>query len=240
MKRSQQVKVTAGSTAAARLRPQEDVLDTDLATTIERVTSALLSINKVYLTLAFETSGMTATRFAEEVIVPVLDQIGDRWQRGDLSLAQVYMSGRLCEALLDEIATTNPEEIKEFGVAVAVLEDFHVLGKRIVCSVLHTAGYSFKDYGPISLEELVEKVQNDNIRILLVSTLMLNSALRVQQLKEHFTSRGMDVKLIVGGAPFRFDPNLWREVGADATSPTASGVVKTLRTLTKEVPHGNV
>ena len=215
-------------------------MDTDIPLSIERVTSALLSINKVYLKLAFETSGMNANHFAERVIVPVLDQIGERWQQGELALAQVYMSGRLCESLLDEISTTHPDEIKDFGVAIAVLEDFHVLGKRIVCSVLNTAGYAFRDYGPISLDDLVEKVQHDKIRILLVSTLMLNSALRVKLLKERLTAVGMDVKIIVGGAPFRFDPNLWCEVGADATSLTASGVVKTLQQLTKEVPHGNV
>lgn len=215
-------------------------MEKNISTAIVRVTSALLSINKVYLKLAYETSEMSASSFSEEVIVPVLDKIGERWQSGELSLAQVYMGGRLCEALLDEISTTKPEEIQDYGIAVAVLEDFHVLGKRIVCSVLHAAGFGFKDYGPIALDELVDKVQNENIRILLVSTLMLNSALRVKQLKESFVSRDMDVKLVVGGAPFRFDPELWREVGADATSPTASGVLKTLRSLTGEVQHGNV
>ena len=214
-------------------------MDRDISIAIERVTSALLTVNKVYLKLAYETSGMCASTFSEEVIVPVLDGIGERWQRGELSLAQVYMGGRLCEALLDEISATNPGERKDHGIAIAVLEDFHVLGKRIVCSVLHTAGYKFKDYGPISLDDLVEKVQNDEIRILLVSTLMLNSALRVKQLKESLVSRGLDVKLVVGGAPFRFDPNLWSEVGADATSLTASGVTQILQNLTREVPHGN-
>ncbi len=215
-------------------------MESTIATAIGRVTSALLSVNKFYLKLAYETSEMDASRFSEEVIVPVLDKIGERWQSGELSLAQVYMGGRLCEALLDEISINKPEEAKDYGIAVAVLEDFHVLGKRIVCSVLHTAGYGFKDYGPIALETLVEKVQNDKIRILLVSTLMLNSALRVKQLKETLVSRGMDVKLVVGGAPFRFDPELWREVTADATSPTASGVLKTLRSLTGEVQHGTM
>lgn len=217
-----------------------NLLGNNIVTAIERATSALLSVNKLYLKLAYETSELSASRFSEEVVVPVLDQIGERWQQGELSLAQVYMGGRLCEALLDEISSGNPQEIKEVGLAIAVLEDFHVLGKRIVCSVLHTAGYGFKDYGPITLEDLVEKVQRDNIRILLVSTLMLNSALRVRQLREKLASRGMAVKLVVGGAPFRFDPNLWSEIGADATSPTASGVVGIIKNLTAEDQHGIV
>lgn len=207
---------------------------------IQHVTAALLSINKVNLKLLYESSGMSANRFAEDIIVPVLDNIGARWQSGELALAQVYMSGRICEALLDEISSRSPQDMKEYGVAVAVLEDFHVLGKRIVCSVLTTAGYLYKDYGPISLDNLVEKVQSDSIQILLVSTLMLNSALRVKLLKEALLSKGMDVKLVVGGAPFRFDPDLWREVGADATSSTASGVVTILKSMTGEGRNGIV
>lgn len=210
------------------------------AISIERVTTALLSINKVSLMLAFETSGMEATRFAEEVLVPVLDQIGDRWQRGELSLSQVYMSGRMCEKLLEDISATNPGHMKDHGIAVAVLEDFHLLGKRIVCSVLHAAGYLFKDYGPIGLDELVAKVREDKIRILLVSTLMLSSALRVKLLRERLSALGLEVKLVVGGAPFRFDPNLWQEVCADATSVSASGVAAILNNLITEVTNDNV
>jgi len=212
-------------------------LDTNHETTIECVTSALLSVNKVSLTMAYEGSGMEGTDFAEQILVPVLEQIGNRWQLGELSLAQVYMSGRMCETLIEGFSHDTAVKPQDHGIAVAVLEDFHVLGKRIVCSVLLAGGYAFTDYGPISLENLTENVQNDNIRILLVSTLMLSSALRVKLLKESFVSRGMDVKLVVGGAPFRFDPNLWYEVGADATCPTASGVSAILRSYISEDPY---
>jgi methanogenic corrinoid protein MtbC1 len=212
-------------------------LNSDTTTAIERVTSAILSVNYLYLKLAYETSGIEADRFAEEVLVPALDTIGERWEHGDLSLAQVYMSGRMCERLLDENGGVRPEAERDHAMAVAILEDFHVLGKRIVCSVLHAVGYRFKDYGPISLDDLVEKVISDKIRILLVSTLMLSSALRVKLLRERLAALDWHVSIIVGGAPFRFDPNLWREVGADATSNTASGVAAVLHRIISEAPH---
>jgi methanogenic corrinoid protein MtbC1 len=215
-------------------------MESDRVTTIERVASALLSINNVYLKLAYESSGMEPNRFAEEVLVPVLDTFGDRWQNGELSLAQVYMSGRMCERLLDEYPPIRPVQEQRCNLAIAVLEDFHVLGKRIVCSVMNASGYEYKDYGPISLDDLVEKVRADSIRILLVSTLMLSSALRIKLLKERLNELGMDVKVIVGGAPFRFDPNLWCEVGADATSSTATGVVSILNRMIAEAPHDNL
>ncbi|WP_373507819.1 B12-binding domain-containing protein [Thiocapsa sp.] len=32
----------------------------------------------------------------ERLVVPSLERIGDLWERGEVSLSQVYMSGRLC------------------------------------------------------------------------------------------------------------------------------------------------
>lgn len=205
---------------------------------VEGITQALLSVDYLSLKRSFDVSGLPAPRFAEEFLVPVLDSVGERWQKGDLSLSQVYMSGRMCEQLMDQYVRGSKEELKEHGIGIAVLEDFHLLGKRIVCSVLHAAGFGFVDYGPASLNALVEKVQKDNIRILLVSTLMLSSALRVKLLRQMLAERSLEVTILVGGAPFRFDPALWQEVGAHGTSPTASGVIALLNSLTGEVNHG--
>ncbi len=52
---------------------------------------------------------------------------------------------------------------------------------------------------------------------------MLPSALKIKELKDKLEN--MDVKIIVGGAPFRFDDQLWREVGADAMCKNASEAV---------------
>ncbi len=124
-------------------------------------------------------------------------------------------------------------------MAVATLEDSHLLGKRLLSSVLRSSGYHFHDYGQQNLENLVSKVQFDGIRILLVSTLMLSSALRVKELRRRLDKQGLQVKIVVGGAPFRFDQALWREVGADATSPTATGALAIVRRLADEVRHEN-
>lgn len=204
-----------------------------------RAISCLLSLNRISLQLTFENSGLDILGFAEKVMVPVLDILGNRWQQGELSLAQVYMASRLCEQLMDETVSANQIIPEEHGIAIAVLEDFHVLGKRLVTSVLKASGYGFVDYGQQSLDDLFERTMADNVKILLVSTLMLDSALRIKILKERFKGAGNEVKIVVGGAPFRFDPGLYLEVGADATSKTASGVVAILDNLTgREACHG--
>jgi len=198
----------------------------------DRLEQALLQLNGSRIRALVNESGLAPVRFAEEVMAPTLDRIGAKWGEGKLSLSQVYMSGRACEQLLDELLplpppdTTHPPKL-----AVVVFEDFHPLGKRILCSILRAGGYHFADYGLLRLDELIDRLLQDGIEILMVSTLMLSSALRIRTLREKCSELGLNVKIIVGGAPFRLDPDLWREVGADASSPTASGIIPLLQKI---------
>jgi len=117
----------------------------------------------------------------EKLIVPVLEKIGDDWDSGRVALSQVYMSGRLCEDLMGRIFQT--EVVTRPGnqprQAIAVLHDYHMLGKRIVYSILRTSGFHLIDYGRLDVDELVERVITDQVTVILISTLMLPSALKV-------------------------------------------------------------
>ncbi len=73
---------------------------------------------------------------------------------------------------------------------------------------------------------LVDRVKEDRIKILLLSVLMLPSAIRIKEVTDNLKRDNIDIKIIVGGAPFRFDNNLWKEVGADATGIAASDAVR--------------
>jgi methanogenic corrinoid protein MtbC1 len=162
----------------------------------------------------------------ERIIVPVLERMGQDWESGSVALSQVYMCGRICEELVDAILPpASPDRRHQPKMAITVLEDYHLLGKRIVYSTLRASGYELLDYGRSEAAELTERVQREGIELLLISALMLPSALRVKQVTAGLKAAGAGVKVVVGGAPFRFDRQLWQEVGADATSPNASGVV---------------
>jgi methanogenic corrinoid protein MtbC1 len=62
--------------------------------------------------------------------------------------------------------------------------------------------------------------------------LMLRAVKQVPLLVAGLRARGSTAKVIVGGAPFRLDTDLWRSVGADAGAIKASeapGLVAELR-----------
>ena len=116
-------------------------------------------------------------------------------------------------------------------MAIAVLEDYHLLGKRIVYSTLRAGGFDLLDYGRAEVDELVNRIRRDGIEVLLVSTLMLPSALRVKDVRTKLDDAGEKVKIVVGGAPFRLDDQLWKEVYADAVGKNASEAVEIVKTI---------
>ncbi len=174
-------------------------------------------------------------QIVSELVTNALENIGKYWEEGKVALSQVYMSGIICEELIDKlIPTFNINQNNNPVAAIAVFEDFHVLGKRIIYSTLRAGGFNIIDLGNgLNAEDIVKNVKEKNIKILLLSVLMLPSALKIKQLKVLLT--GMDVKVIVGGAPFRFDDKLWIEVGADATGKDPSETLKIITKLVGEI-----
>jgi methanogenic corrinoid protein MtbC1 len=61
---------------------------------------------------------------------------------------------------------------------------------------------------------------------------MLPSALQVREVRAGLWAAGANVRVIVGGAPFRLDTQLWREVGADAMGRNAAEAIELVRRFT--------
>ena len=179
---------------------------------------------------ALET--LTPIQAVEQLVVPALEQIGVAWHSGQLALSQVYMSGRFCESLVDGVLPpSDPDRKHQPRSAIVVLSDYHDLGKRIVYSVMRASGFELFDYGRLDVDQLIEKTISDHIRILMISVLILPSALKVKQVCRGLKQSGSDVKVVVGGAPFLFDAQLWQEVGADAMGNSASEAVAIVKRL---------
>ncbi len=168
-----------------------------------------------------------SNKFIDEILVEVLSIIGDKWDKGILSLSQVYLSSKICEELIANYVSTLKTSSKNDGrIGIVTLEDHHILGKRIVSSTLFSCGFNLVDYGQgISAEEMVDIIIKDKPEILLISVLMYPSALRVKKLRDELVKKDINIKILVGGAPFNFDKDLWAGVGADAMGRNASDAI---------------
>ncbi|MES9829436.1 MAG: cobalamin-dependent protein [Candidatus Thiodiazotropha sp.] len=196
---------------------------------IDTFEQALLSLDKVKADALFdsELQHSSPMELVENLVVPALANIGRSWQEGGVALSQIYMSGRFCEEIVDRaLPPSDPDRKHQPRSAIVVLNDFHLLGKRIVYSVMRASGFDIFDYGRMEIDGLVSRVKADDLRVLLVSVLMLPSALRIRDFRTALDAEGLDVKILVGGAPFLFDSQLWEDVGADAMGATASDAVR--------------
>lgn len=200
---------------------------------------ALLLLDRIkikdILTKEFEIDD-NFIRTLERIIVPAMENIGNKWESGEIALSQIYMSGKLCEEIVDEmIPNTATKRVDDPNLALVVFQDHHILGKMMVYTFLRASGYDVIDYGcQNNIDEIIEKLKQDKIKILLISVLMLNSALHIKELTSKIKEEKLDIKVVVGGAPFRFDNKLYKEIKADAMATNASQVIDIIKDL-KEI-----
>ena len=209
-------------------------------TTMRRFLDALLAMDAVEARGIIDAQSRKGLPFSviEGLIVPALEAIGAGWEDGTIALSQVYMCGRICEDLVDALLPAgDPLRLGQPRTAIVVLEDHHILGKRVVHAALRAGGYDPIDYGHgVRAEDLVRMVLQDGVEVLLISTLMLRSALRVKDVTAALRGAGRRVHVAVGGAPFLLDGELWKDVGADGMGRTASDALAILRRFAEARP----
>ncbi|MBI9013136.1 MAG: cobalamin-dependent protein [Clostridiales bacterium] len=190
----------------------------------EKFKKALLELNRLEVTSILEQvkGYQDKTNFVEDILVPVLEEIGDGWEDGTVALSQVYISGRICEELIEVLyPQTHDEANDKPTIAIVTYDDFHPLGKKIVYSTLKASGVYLLDYGfGVDDQELIKRIERDNIEILIMSVLMLPTVFKIKDFKNKLRASGLDTKILVGGAPFRFDSELWKMLEVDAMART--------------------
>jgi len=204
---------------------------------VEAFSAALQDLDRVRADTLFlgALAQGTPIQAVEQLVVPALQHIGHAWDDGSVALSQVYMAGRFCEALVERVLPpSDPDRKHQPRSAIVALNDHHLLGKRIVYAQMRASGFELFDYGRMEVPELVARVQADRVRVLLVSVLMLPSALQVRDLRAALDAAGQPVRIVVGGAPFSLDEKLWREVGADAMGRHAADAARIVQAWMEE------
>jgi 5-methyltetrahydrofolate--homocysteine methyltransferase len=119
--------------------------------------------------------------------------------------------------------------------------DFHGLGKKIVIGCLRARMFEVTDLGiNVAPECFVDEAVSVGAEVIAISSMMVHTATgeygakRVRQLLQE---RGLDgrIRIIVGGAPYRFHDTLFREVGADAWADSAAEAPAVVARLVQEV-----
>lgn len=191
-------------------------------------------------------AGVPAKRILLNVVSAAMDQVGDLQANQEITLSEVFVMARISDSAIDRllrvvhfrVSRPYSDNSEEISVIVGSAEgDYHSLGRKIVCSFLRMAGFQVTDLGVnVSAEKFVDRAEAQNAPVICVSALLLHTAENITKIRELLCERGLEnrIKLVVGGAVFNFDRELYHMVGADATAVNAPGAVAVVRSLLGE------
>ena len=154
------------------------------------------------------TRELLASRDALEVIdgcfIPVLDEVGAKFERGELFLPQLMASAEAVKVGFDTVKACVPAgaaQDKGDIVLATVKGDIHDIGKNIVKMLLENYGYRVHDLGrDVAPEAVLECVQTTGARLVGLSALMTTTVRSMEQTVELLHREAPGVKVMVGGA----------------------------------------
>ncbi|HPF69190.1 MAG TPA: cobalamin-dependent protein [Candidatus Krumholzibacteria bacterium] len=187
--------------------------------------------------------GVDAEAIVFGVVVPSIERYLAEAAANQVSLAQHYLAaqiaGEVVEAMLPRFRTA-PDCLGRVVIGTS-LGDFHGLGKRIVGGCLKAHMFAVTDLGlNVSPAAFVDAAVAQAAHVIAISSMMVHTArgdggcLGVRRI---LAERGLEdtIRVIVGGAPYRFDPRLYRQVGADAWAENGLAAAGVVRELLQEV-----
>ena len=168
--------------------------------------------------------GLSAEDIVFRVVIPAVEEMMSSITKDpDANLAQHFMTAQIAaevtEKMLEKFA--YPPEIIGRVVIGTAAGDMHSLGKRIVMGCLKALMVEVKDLGVnVPAEKFVDVAVENDAQVIAISAMMVHTASGEngsRKVRQILRERGLEdrIKIVVGGAPYRFDSELYKTVGAD-------------------------
>ena len=136
-------------------------------------------------------------------IVPTLETVGERYERGELFLPQLMASAEAVKAAFTVINRRLPQGAESKGTILlaTVKGDIHDIGKNIVRMLLENYGYRIVDLGrDVTPEAVVEAAAREGAPLIGLSSLMTTTAQNIALTIRALREAGVKAKVMVGGA----------------------------------------
>lgn len=188
--------------------------------------------------------GVTPEEVVFGVVLPAMDlMIKAISENMDANLAQHFMTAQIADTVTAEMVARFKQAPEVVGTVIigTAQGDMHSLGKRIVSGCLKARMIDVKDLGVnVAPEQFVDAAVAENAEVIAISAMMTHTArgengcLAVRRILKE---RGLEgkIKIIVGGAPYRFDEQLYQAVQADAWAIDGVTAGRVITDLIKEV-----
>ena len=142
----------------------------------------------------------------EKLLIPALDRVGERYERGEIFLPQLMKAASAACAGFDliktRIAKRGGNAVSKGKIVLATVQgDIHDIGKNIVRVVLENYGYTVVDLGrDVPPQTVVEAAIREDAKLVGLSALMTTTVKSMAETIEALRKSGHDCRIMVGGA----------------------------------------
>jgi len=182
--------------------------------------------------------GLEPTTMLFDALIPALEEVGARFERGDFFVPEMLISGRAMAAALELLrpllVDSGAEKIGTFLMGT-VKGDVHDIGKNLVDIMLEGAGFKVVDIGvQVAPETFVEAIHEHQPDIVGFSAFLTTTMPMFKVNIEAIEKAGLrdDVIVMVGGAPVTQE--YADAVGADGYAADAAAATKRAKELLEE------
>jgi 5-methyltetrahydrofolate--homocysteine methyltransferase len=195
---------------------------------LERLSTAILegdSDTSVELVQKALDEGTPAKTILDDGMIVGMNEVGDRFRRGDMFVPEVLMSA---DAMSEGLKLLRPElaksDVKMLGTVVlgTVKGDLHDIGKNLVGMMCEGAGFEVVNLGfNVPPEAFIEAIKAHQPEIVGMSALLTTTMRAMGQTIKAIEEAGLrdKVKIMVGGAPV--DRDFSDRIGADGYGSNA-------------------
>jgi len=179
--------------------------------------------------------GMTPTSLLYDALIPSLEEVGARFERGDFFVPEMLIAGRAMSGALTILrpllAETGAQMVGTFLMGT-VKGDVHDIGKNLVNIMLEGAGFHVIDLGvQVAPEKFVAAIEEHKPDIVGFSAFLTTTMPMFKANINALQKAGLrdTVIVMVGGAPVTQE--YADAVGADGYASDASQTVKRAKDL---------
>ncbi len=184
------------------------------------------------LILAEVSSGVSVKEIYLHVFQPVQYEIGRLWQTNKISVAQEHYCTAATQLVMSQLYPFlfTGEKKNRKMVTTCVPGELHEIGARMVTDFFEMHGWDTYYLGAnMPIESVINYLIDIKPQFLAISATMtyhLSSVEEMIRIVRSPSGTNPDLKIMVGGYPFKVVTGLWKIVGADGYAENAEEAVK--------------
>jgi len=160
--------------------------------------------NKLIGEATKEDAHEAAVQTLNEVLLPAMKEVGDKFGAGELILPFVLKSAECMKAAVTELEKylIRDEGVSKGRVVLCtVYGDVHDIGKNLVKTIFTNNGYTVYDLGKqVPLQSIFEKINEVNADAVGLSALLVSTSKQMQYFVEYAKQNDMKIPVLCGGA----------------------------------------